>query len=415
MTGFIAGSAVLLILVIVVLLRPLLRRTPAEASVARAQINAGIYRNQLDELEVDRDNGILDPAVYGQSRLELERRALEDINDDATAAPKALRWPAISLVVIAPLAAILTYFALGSPSALQPRDDDHGMTTERINRMVDDLAQRLEKNPDDQKGWVMLGRSYKTMGRLPEAIKAFERAGDAIDADPQNLIDFAEALALADRENFQQRGTKLIERSLKLYPDHMPSLVFAGSAAYERADYRNASAYWQKALALLPAESDEAKAVREAISRADAAGGKGNASNKSAGSKPVAANTEKSRPATAASDTGISGQVSLAPALAAKASPDDTLFVFARAAEGPRAPLAVVRAKVRDLPMKFTLNDAQAMSPDLRISLFSKIRVEARISRSGNAAPQPGDLQGASGIVAATASDLKVVIDQLVP
>ena len=239
MTGFLLAAAALLVVALVVLLRPLLRRAPTETPVARAQINAGIYRNQLAELDVDRDNGLLDPAVYGQSRRELERRALEDIGDGAAPAARSLRWPAVTLVIIAPLAAILTYVALGTPAAMLQQPDDHGMTMERINRMVEDLANRLEKNPEDTKGWVMLGRSYKTLGRMPEAIRAFERAGEAIENDPQNLVDFAEALALADRENFQQRGAKLLERSLRLFPEHMPTLVFAGSAAYERADYRS--------------------------------------------------------------------------------------------------------------------------------------------------------------------------------
>jgi len=279
---------------------------------------------------------------------------------------------------------------------------------EKIDRMVSDLAQRLERNPGDLKGWIMLGRSYKTMGRLPEAIKAFERAGSAIDEDPQSLVDFAEALAVADKKDFQGRGMKLIERALKLDPDHVPSLVFAGSAAFERSDFQNAVRYWQKVIAQLPPDSDEARAVTEAISRANAAIGQG----KPAGT-PAATAADKSR--VAATGAAIRGVVSLAPALTAKAGPEDTLFVFARAAEGPRAPLAVMRAKVKDLPLKFALDDTLAMSPELRISLFKRIRVEARISRGGNAAAQSGDLQGASAIVAAGTRDLQIVIEQLVP
>ena len=413
MTGFLAGASILLALALVVLLRPLLRREAAVASIARAEINARIYRNQLAELDTDRANGILDPSVYDQSRRELERRALEDIRDDAPSAPsapQATRWPALVLVVIVPVAAVLTYVALGTPSAMVDRAGEHALSMEKIDRMVGDLAQRLEGNPGDLKGWIMLGRSYKTMGRLPEAIKAFERAGSAIDEDPQSLVDFAEALAVSDKKDFQGRGMKLIERALKLNPDHVPSLVFAGSAAFERSDFQNAVRYWQKVIAQLPPDSDEARAVTEAISRANAAMGQG----QSAGT-PAATAADKSR--SVATDKGavIRGVVSLAPALTAKARPEDALFVFARAAEGPRAPLAVMRAKVKDLPLKFALDDTLAMSPELRISLFKRIRVEARISRGGNAAPQSGDLQGASGIVAAGAADLRIAIDQIVP
>jgi cytochrome c-type biogenesis protein CcmH len=280
---------------------------------------------------------------------------------------------------------------------------------EKIQRMVSDLATRLEAHPEDLKGWVMLGRAYKVMNRLPESIRAFEHAGAALDEDPQNLIDFAEVLAREDKENFKKRGEPLIARALKINPDHIPSLVFAGSAAFERGDFRNASMYWNKVLARMPPGSEEAQAVAEAVSRADAALAQGKSGAKSA----VAGNGSKS-PATGAT-AGISGVVSLAPALAAKASPGDTVFVFARAAEGPRAPLAVMRVKVSELPLTFALDDSLAMSPELRISKFAKIRVEARISKSGNALPQSGDLQGASDIVSAGTRDLRVVIDKPVP
>ena len=111
----------------------------------------------------------------------------------------------------------------------------------------------------------------------------------------------------------------------------------------------------------------------------------------------------------------VSGVVSLAPELAGRAAPGDTVFIFARAADGPRAPLAVLRAKAGELPLKFALDDSQAMSPELRLSKFAKIRIEARVSKSGNAAPQPGDLQGASEVVSVGARDLRVVIDKALP
>ncbi len=408
MMAFFAGAGILIAIALVALLYPLLRRDPGETSVARGQINARVYRDQLAELETDRANGIIDPAAGDQSKRELERRALQDITEDEPSTTRAARWPAIVLVLVIPFAAILTYSALGKPSAILPATDEHAITVEKIQRMVSDLATRLEAHPEDLKGWVMLGRAYKVMNRLPESIKAFEHAGAALDEDPQNLIDFAEVLAREDKENFRKRGEPLITRALKINPDHIPSLVFAGSAAFERGDFRNASMYWKKVLARMPPESEEAQAVAEAISRADAALAQG----KNRAKSPATSASAKS---SAGTFTGVSGVVSLSPALAAKASPGDTVFVFARAAEGPRAPLAVMRVKVSELPLAFSLDDSQAMSPELRISKFAKIRVEARISKSGNALPQSGDLQGASEIVSSGTRDLRVVIDKPVP
>ena len=409
MMAFFTGAGILIAIALVALLYPLLRRDPGETSVARGRINARVYRDQLAELETDRANGIIDPAAGDQSKRELERRALQDITEDEPSTTRAARWPAIMLVLVIPFAAILTYSALGKPSAILPATDEHAITVEKIQRMVSDLATRLEAHPEDLKGWVMLGRAYKVMNRLPESIKAFEHAGAALDEDPQNLIDFAEVLAREDKENFRKRGEPLITRALKINPDHIPSLVFAGSAAFERGDFRNASMYWKKVLARMPPESEEAQAVAEAVSRADAALAQG----KSA-AKPLAAGGAAKSPPTGAV-AGVSGVVLLSPALAAKASQGDTVFVFARAAEGPRAPLAVMRVKVSELPLTFSLDDSQAMSPELRISKFAKIRVEARISKSGNALPQSGDLQGASEIVSSGTRDLRVVIDKPVP
>ncbi|MFM9968255.1 MAG: c-type cytochrome biogenesis protein CcmI [Burkholderiales bacterium] len=409
MIGFYAWAGLLIVLAMVGLLYPLLRREPGETALARGRINARVYNDQLAELEVDRANGIIDPAAYAEARHELERRALLDIDEDEPNPVRATRWPAIVLVLIVPFAAILTYVALGKPAAMLDQSKEHAITVEKIQGMVANLAARMEKNPDDLKGWVMLGRAYKAMDRIPEAIQAFERAGAALDEDPQNLIDFAEALARGDRETFKKRGAPLIARALKADPDHIPALVFAGSAAFEEGDFRAASRHWNKVLGRLPPDSDEAKAITEAISRAD-----NNVAAKGVGSK----DPEKNSKITAQSQNkpaNVAGSVALDPTLAARAGPDDTVFIFARAAEGPRAPLAVMRAKVRDLPLKFSLDDSQAMSPELRISRFDKIRVEARISKSGNATPQSGDLQGASDIVAAGKLDVRVVIDKPVP
>lgn len=416
MTGFFIGAAVMIVMALAMLLYPLLRREAGETPVARGKVNARVYQSQLAELEIDRANGIIEPEAYEQSRRELERRALTEIGETSEAgAPRehpspTARWPAVSLVLVIPVAAILTYMALGKPSAIVPQVDEHAITVKKIQSMVTNLAARLETHPEDLKGWVMLGRAYKAMDRIPESIRAFERAGAALDEDPQNLVDFAEALARDDKENFQKRGAPLIARALKLNPDHIPALVFAGSAAFERGDFRVASGHWNKVLASLPPGSEEAMAITEAISRADAASGQ-----KSSASKSASKSADKSSPTNSAASVGVSGVVSLAPALVTRAEPEDTVFIFARAAEGPRAPLAVIKTRVRELPLKFSLDDSQAMSPELRISKFAKIRVEARISKSGNASPQSGDLQGASEIVANGARELRIVIDKAVP
>lgn len=417
MSGFFIGAGALITVALLMLLYPLLRREALDSSIARGRINARVYKDQLAELEIDRANGIIDPSAYEQSRHELERRALQDIGENEDTTTHSARWPAVAMVIVIPFASIVTYAMLGNPATMFEAVDQHAMSLGKIQSMVANLAERLERNPGDLKGWVMLGRAYKAMGRFPESIQAFERAGAALDEDPQNLVDFAEALARGDRDNFQKRGAPLIARALKLDPDHTPSLLFAGSAAFERGEYRTASRHWKKVLAGLPPESEEARAVTEAISRAEGAVAQGKSAKNSASTRAdqsPAANLSKTA-AAGANASGVAGVVSLSPPLASRVGPEDTVFVFARAVEGPRAPLAIIRARVRDLPLKFSLDDSQAMSPELRISKFAKIRVEARVSKSGNATPQSGDLQGASEIVAIGTRDLRVVIAKPVP
>ena len=114
-------------------------------------------------------------------------------------------------------------------------------------------------------------------------------------------------------------------------------------------------------------------------------------------------------------DNSIKGKVSLNAALAAKAAPDDTVFIFARAAEGPRMPLAVTRVKVKDLPHSFTLNEAMAMSPKMSLAQFSQVKVVARVSKSNEATPHSGDLEGSSAVVKTGSKDVNVVIDAVLP
>ena len=114
-------------------------------------------------------------------------------------------------------------------------------------------------------------------------------------------------------------------------------------------------------------------------------------------------------------DSTITGRVALSPALASQAAPSETVFILARAADGPRMPLAVVKRQVSDLPADFTLGDEQAMSPEMKLSKFREVVIVVRVSKSGNAVPQSGDLRGATGTVKVGATEVRVVIDNVVP
>ena len=189
----------------------------------------------------------------------------------------------------------------------------------------------------------------------------------------------------------------------------------AGSEAFFRKDYPGALAYWEKLLPLLPPDSEMGRSIASGIAEARELGGiKGPVATKAA-PKAEAKPAKGAEAKPAAGGASVSGRVTLAPEIAAKASPGDTLFILARAVNGPRIPLAVLRKQVSDLPFEFTLDDALAMSPELKLSGFPEVIVAARISKSGNAIAQSGDLQGTSAPVKVGAKGLSITIDSVVP
>lgn len=289
MTGFLIAAAVLLAATLLLLLPSLLRQRTPGADASRNAINAGIYRDQLTELDRDFASGSLSQADFEEGRRELQRRLLEDAAGEGAAAAhgQPARKSAIFIGLSLPIAAALLYFALGNIPALSPESaQPPKVTAQQIEEMVAKLAARMEQNPDsDPKGWVMLARSYKAMGRFEEATRAFGKAGKLVDEDPHQLSEYAEALALSTGGSLRGRPSELIARALKLDPDFPDALVLAGTAAYEREDYTAAAAYWERLLKLLPPDSEDAQSLVESIKKARAQAQK-QPKKKSAAGKP---------------------------------------------------------------------------------------------------------------------------------
>jgi cytochrome c-type biogenesis protein CcmH len=273
MTGFLVAAAILVAVTLLLLLPPLLRQRAPGAEASRTAINAGIYRDQLAELERDFASGSLSQADCEEGRRELQRRLLEDADGGDTAGAKAqpARKSALLIGLALPVAGALIYFALGNVPALSPESAQQPkVTAKEIGDMVARLAARLEQNPDDTKGWVMLARSYKAMGRYEEATRAFGKAEKVVNDDPHLLSEYAEALALATGGSLRGRPGELLARALKLDPDYPDALVLAGTAAYEREDYASAAAYWEHLLKQLPPDSEDAQSLSDSIRKARA-------------------------------------------------------------------------------------------------------------------------------------------------
>jgi len=381
--------------VLFVVLRPLVARRGA-ARLSRREANIAIYRDELRSLDADLAAGTLAREDYERSRLELEARLLEDVAaEEPDATRPAGQRAALAVGVALPLVALIVYLVAGNPGALAPHPALPDAA--QIEAMLTRLAAKLEENPGDVEGWKLLGRSYTVLGRYPQAVAAYAKAAERAPRDAQLLADFADALAMAHGQRLAGEPERLIERALEIDGNNLKALALAGSAAYERQDYARAAQLWGRMLPLVPAESEDARSISGNVEEAKKLAGIGAAPAKAAKAHP-----------------GVRGTVRLAPALRKQVNADDIVFVFARAAEGPAMPLAVLRARAADLPLQFALNDSMAMAQGMTVSAHPRIVVTARVSKSGSAKPAPGDLQGASGPVANDASGVAVTIDSVV-
>jgi cytochrome c-type biogenesis protein CcmH len=375
---------------------------------------------QVDELAA---SGTLPPdqAATARGKLEQELVALvlqsgqSEPGAPASAPPPAARATAaapagpsrrliagISTFVLAVAAAGYAVYGTpgawrGVPVAKSEGEAGHGNAMGQIEAMVGKLEERLKDKPDDADGWSMLGRSYSAMGRYPEAVAAFKRVAEMRPKDAQALADQADAVAMAAGRKLAGEPAALIARALELDPKNLKALALAGTIAFDSNDFTKAAQLWQSAVAVAEPGSELERNLQSGVAEA----------RSRAGLPPPAASAPAAAAPTAAT---VAGQVQIAAALKAKAAPEDTVFVFARAVDGPRVPLAIVRKQVKDLPITFTLDDSMAMNPAMRLSTVTQVIVGARVSKSGNAIAQPGDLQGFSKPTAVGATGLRIEI-----
>lgn len=391
---------------------PLLSKKTAE-SVKSEELNIAIYRQKLAELDKNEEN--LSEAQLKQAREELEQGLLQDVASRPQTTPAVSLTPrtqyqvAAIVAVLVPLTALLLYAELSPPQWTQLVEYDPAATTKAraklpsIDAMVAKLEARLRANPGDPKGWALLGRSYFVMGRYHEAANAYTQASQlAGEKDVDIMADQAEALAMAGNGNMQGSPEQIIGRALAQQPDHPKSLWLAGTAAFQAGKFQHAIRHWETLYNMHPDKNNEgAQVLQKQIAEARAR----------LGDKAPAPAVAKSAPAKGKTEIKVS--VSLDDRIKAKAAPGDTVFIFARAVQGPPMPLAIIKKQVSDLPVTVSLNDSMAMVPNMTMSSFQQVYIGARVSKTGNAMPQIGDLQGRSSpISTGKAQDVKITISQ---
>jgi len=294
------------------------------------------------------------------------------------------------------------------------------MSERQIAATVESLAHRLKQRPDDADGWVLLAHSYQALERFADAADAYAHADALIPNNASLLADYADTLAMAQGRSLEGAPAALIQRALAIDPKPKKALALAATVALETRDLDTSIAYWRRLAAELPAGSDEARQVADVIAEVDAAKreGKGGSiapSKRAAANAPPASAPSTARGGTGTAGSAIAGRVDLNAALASKVALNDTVFIFARAAEGQRMPLAVLRIPAKELPRDFSLDDSMSMAPGVKLSATPSVIVEARISKSGNALPQAGDLFGRSAPLKPGATGVRITIDQVVP
>jgi len=430
MTVFWSLAAVMVMVALLFLLPPLLRKREL-STVTRDALNTEVIRSQIADLEADLAAGKLEQTQYGAARADLEQELLYDLSTTgATQRERSGRWAALLIIPALPLCAVLLYQLLGAEEVIDRLQQARSAPSQpaqaqsqspgSIDEMVAKLAARLQQQPDDLKGWVMLARSYTILQRYPEAETAYANVLRLGGGENANLLsDYADAMAMANGGRFNEKAGALLARALELDPGNVKGLWLAGHWKNQSGDYAGALDYWQQAAMKLPPDSEDAQVIAEQISQVQAQLG-----IKAPAVPTVAAATAAAVPAsTTATDSvastggaSLSVHVELSPELVAAATAEDTVFIFARATQGPRMPLAIVRKQVKDLPVTVTLDDSQAMMPAMKLSNFEQVDIGARISKSGNAMPESGDLQGIVSPVATQSSDtIDITINSSVP
>ncbi len=449
MTTFWIIAGIFIVVALLFIIPTLLRnKSSEEQRIERSAVNVTVYRDQLKELDRDLENDILTREQYNQSKQELQQRMLQDVPEDEVVngikTNKATNVVVSVVIALAlPVVAVYLYLEIGDTRGLLPQAQLANATQmqqaegngapeghDNFASVLDNLITRLQDNPEDIEGWFMLARTYAIMNQYDKAAATYGKLNEIIPDNPQILSDYADMLAMTNNGNLSGKPSELIQTALTIDPEYPKALALAGTAEYEQNQFDQAAKYWERLLAVIPADSELAMSVRKSVTEAQLlASGKDSeevrkqlAEASIGEAAPQQASVMQQQQSAASESTSnvsgmssISGNVTISDTLAKRANPNDTLFIYARAETGPKMPLAILRLKASDLPATFTLTDAMAMTPAMKLSSFQNVVIEARISKSGQAVPSSGDLQGLSKPVTIGDSNVSIIIDSTIP
>jgi len=416
-------------LIALTIIAPALLRHKQTRRLDRNRQNILIARERLDELEQEHAQGALDDEAYAAQKAELEQTLLQDTaeNNETEAASRRQYGKAALLggVVMVPLVSVMLYNQLGTPAMLDKKASTPTTSKQHssphagsLQQMAEKLHRRLEQQtPDDGDGWFLLGRTYMTMKDYPSAVDAFEHSYKLMSEDPGVMLALADAMSMTRGGAMQGTPAELVKKAFALEPDNSTAMWMAGLVAEDEGNYKHAIELWKKLLPRFAGAPQEQQQLNSQIARASVKAGL------PVPKQPVLPAISSGTPAAqvmpVANKQTVSGaslklKVSLSEALQKKARPDDTVFIYAKAMHGPRFPLAAVRHKASELPLTVTLDDTSAIMPAAKLSDFSQVKIGARVSHSGNAIAQGGDLIGERENIAVNSKKATtIVIDHI--
>ncbi|MCW9012150.1 MAG: c-type cytochrome biogenesis protein CcmI [Gammaproteobacteria bacterium] len=411
MLAFVTASIALVFLALLFIVPSLLKKSHLQSDSFDAY-NTQIARDQLRELKLDLQNGLMSQDDFEVARQELETNLALDLsvsNQDQQVGEKSAIPAALFLLVAIPVFSVLIYLQLGQPQAIDHQqvqqlaeDKAPAMSMEQA---VVKLEQRLQSEPENAEGWFMLARTYMTMNRYSDAVGAFEKTIELVGEEANLLIRYADALAMTNQGELQGKPREAIEKALQLDPENQQALWFAGIAAMEASEHKLALERFLILQPMLMSSPENLQQLHNLIARVEK-----NLTDDEI--EDVASQMPAPQAATSTAEIQVS--VSLDEAIKDQVSASDVVFVYAKAMNGPPMPLAAAKQSVADLPFTVKLNDAMAMMPSMKLSAFDAVIVGAKISKSGSAGSLAGDLYGeVSGVEVKAGQKISLVIDKI--
>ncbi len=418
----------LLIAIAIAFILPALLKREINQDATRDQ-NIAIAKEQLAELEQRYEKNDIDESNYNSVKKELEYALFNDLKEldlelvennveNTTQKSSTKSIDTWLILLLAPIIAVPVYLSLGNLDFTKHLDAKKAVTevtkanmplkadgTPDVEKITQQLRKEMESNPTDPRGWYMLGRAYMMINRIPEAIESFDKSLALRPDLAETMLSLADAISMNNEGQLAGRPRELVKKALTIEPKNVTALWLSGMAASQEAEYQEAITQWQKVLPFIENKPDEKTAVLGLIEEAQNRLGTNN--NKQSSEK-----TEKAIYSNTNENKSIKLKISIAPEFKEKASPEDPVFIYAKAMSGPPMPLAAVKKQVKDFPLELILNDDMAMMPNLKLSSFNIVTVGARISKTGQPVPANGDIFSEKSIVS-RGDNITLEIDQI--